>query len=229
MYPINNIKALLIYIVLSIIISVVLIITGVGVIGALGTSGAVSGGFGVVGIIGIIVALLISLLIEGFMLDVVKIGINRGDDAPEIDFARQIINGIKYIILTVIYMIIPLLVMFLFSQIDGVLGLILGVILIIIFTFGLLIGVCRLAKTESLGYALNFVEVFKEVTQIGIGKILIIIIMLLVLSIIIGIIASALTSLGDVGSFIGGIISGIANIYLLFFYNRAIGLTYSDM
>ena len=55
-YPINNIKALVIYAVLTIIAALALVFTGVGFIGASQTSGAASGGLGILGIIGIIIA-----------------------------------------------------------------------------------------------------------------------------------------------------------------------------
>ena len=108
MYPINNVKALVIYGVLGIVAFLALIITGVGLIGAGEATGLLSGGLGILGIVGIIIAIAIFALIAGYMLDVIKIAINREDNAPEIDPVRQIINGIKLFILSVIYMIIQL-------------------------------------------------------------------------------------------------------------------------
>ena len=96
MYPINNVKALLIYVVLGIVAFLALIITGVGLIGAGEATGLLSGGLGILGIVGIIIAIAIFALIAGYMLDVIKIAINREDNAPEIDPVRQIINGIKF-------------------------------------------------------------------------------------------------------------------------------------
>ena len=90
-------------------------------------------------------------------------------------------------------------------------------------------GVCRLAKTESLGDALNIPEAIKDITKVGIVKILAIIIIFIVLSIVVSLIVSLFGYLGDAGTFIGGIINGIANVFLLFFYNRAVGLAYSDI
>ncbi len=229
MYPINNIKALLVYIVLTIIMALVLVFSGVGLIGATGTSGALAGGLGIVGIIGIIIAILIALLIEGYMLDVLKIGIDKGDNAPEIDIARQVINGIKYLVLIFVYMIIPFIIMLLLGQINSTLGLIVGIILMIVFAFALLMGACRLAKTGSLGEALNIPEAIKDITKVGVVKILLILIVFIVISMIVSLIVSLFGGLGDIGSLIGAIINGIVNAYLLFFYNRSIGLAYSDI
>lgn len=227
LYPKNNLKALLIYIVLSIISGIVIAITGAGAIGAVSTSGALSGGFTVLGLVGFIVALCIYLLIEGYMLDVVKFGISREETAPEIDFARQVINGIKYLIVAFIYLIIPVIIMVLLSQLNELLGLIIGLILIILFAFGLLMAICRLAETESLGDALNIPEAIKDISKVGIVKILAIIVVFIILSYVVSAIVGIFGD-GTVGGIIGAIISGICNAYLLFFYNRAIGLAYSD-
>ena len=167
MYPINNVKALVIYGVLGIVAFLALIITGVGLIGAGEATGLLSGGLGILGIVGIIIAIAIFALIVGYMLDVVKIAINREDSAPEIDPVRQIINGIKLFILAIIYMIIPIIIMVILSAINETLGLILGFILLIVFDILLVIAQCRFAKTESLGEALNIGEVINDSSLIG--------------------------------------------------------------
>ena len=167
MYPINNVKALVIYVALMIVAVLELIFTGVGFIGASEASGAAAGGLGILGIIGIIIALAIVILIAGYMLDVIKIAVNREDGAPEIDPQRQIINGLKLIVLAFIYMIIPIIVMVLLSAINEYLAII-GIILLIVFAVLLVIAQCRLAKTESLGEALNFGEVINDLKEINV-------------------------------------------------------------
>jgi len=224
-YPMDNVKSMLIYIVLSIIAALALAFT----IGGVAITADNIAAAGIIGIIGFLIALVIYFLITGYCLDIIKFGINQENNAPEIDLARQVINGIKYIIVTLVYLIIPFIVMILLNQLNETLGLIVGIILFIIFGFGLLMGVCRLAKTESLGDALNIPEAIKDITKVGIVKILAIIIIFIVLSIVVSLIVSLFGYLGDAGTFIGGIINGIANVFLLFFYNRAVGLAYSDI
>ena len=224
-YPADNIKAMLIYIALSIVAMLVLVFT-VG--GAVATADNILAA-GAIGIIGAIIALLIYLLISGYCLDIITIGINKENGAPEVDLARQIINGIKYIIVAFVYMLIPIIIMVLLTQINETLGAIVGLLLIIVFAFGLLMGICRLAKSGALSEALNIPEAIKDITKVGILKILAIIVAFIVLSIIVSLIASIFTNLGDIGSIIGALISGIANVYLLFFYNRAVGLAYSEV
>ena len=220
-YPLNNMKALLIYIVLSIIMSLALIIGGVSALGAdQGSS------FGVLAIFGIIIALIVYLLIEGYMLDVIKFAIARDQGSPEIDIGRQVINGIKYIILSIVYFIIPIIIIMLLSRWET-LALIIGLILFIVFGLAFLMAACKLAETESLGAALNIGEAIKDISRVGIVKILAIIIVLVVLAFIIGLIVNIFGNDGILG-IIGAIINGICSVYLTFFYNRAIGLAYSD-
>lgn len=225
MYPINNVKALVIYVVLGIIAFLALIITGVGLVGAGEATGLLSGGLGILGIIGIIIAIAIFALIAGYMLDVVKIAINREDSAPEIDPVRQIINGIKLFILAIIYMIIPIIIMAILSAINETLGLILGFILLIAFSILLVIAQCRFAKTESLGEALNIGEVINDLKEIGIVKVLAIIIIIGIISYVLSAIA---TGIGNFSEIIGAILSGIVTIYTTFLQSRAYGLLYSD-
>ena len=225
MYPINNVKALVIYVVLGIVAFLALIITGVGLIGAGEATGLLSGGLGILGIVGIIIAIAIFALIVGYMLDVVKIAINREDSAPEIDPVRQIINGIKLFILAIIYMIIPIIIMVILSAINETLGLILGFILLIVFAILLVIAQCRFAKTESLGEALNIGEVINDLKEIGIVKVLAIIIIIGIISYVLSAIA---TGIGNFSEIIGAILSGIVTIYTTFLQSRAYGLLYSD-
>ena len=225
MYPINNVKALVIYAVLMIVASLALVFTGVGLIGASEATGLLSGGLGVMGIIGIIIALAIFILVMGYMLDVIKIAINREDAAPEINPQRQIINGLKLIALAIIYMIIPVIVMVILSAINETLGLIVGMILLIIFAILLVIAQCRLAKTESLGEALNIREVINDLKEIGIVKFIAI---LIIISIIAYVLSAIATGIGNFSEIIGAILSGIVTIYTTFLQSRAYGLMYSD-
>ena len=224
MYPINNIKALVIYAVLSIIAALALVFTGVGFIGASQTSGAASGGLGILGIIGIIIAFAILLLIAGYMIDVIKIAIMREDGAPEIEPARQIVNGVKLLVLSIIYMIIPIIIMAILGAINEYLSII-GIILLIVFAVLLLIAQCRFAKTESLGDALDFAAVIEDIKEIGIVKIIAVVIIIGVIAFILNLIGSGI---GQVSEVIGSIITAILTIYCTFFQNRAYGLLYSD-
>ena len=224
MYPINNIKALVIYAVLTIIAALALVFTGVGIVGASQTSGAAAGGLGILGIIGIIIAFAILLLIVGYMLDVIKIAIMREDGAPEIEPARQIVNGVKLIVLSIIYLIIPIIIMAILGAINEYLSII-GFILLIVFALLLLIAQCRFAKTESLGDALNFGEVINDIKEIGIVKVIAVLIIVAVIGFILNLIGSGI---GQVSEIVGSILTSLFTLYCAFLQNRAYGLLYSD-
>ena len=217
-YPFGHVKALVIYMILSFIAFFITNLT----FGGVATADAASIGIGA--IIGLIIVLLIALLMDGFALDIIKFGIERSDEEPQLDIVRQIINGIKYFITAIVYFLIPFIVMILLSAINDTLGLIVGIILLIIFAFAFLMGECRLAKTDSLGYALNFGEAIKDISRIGVVKILAVLIIICIIVAILNFI-SGLFGTGIIGS----IISAIISAYLLFFTSRASGLLYSDV
>ncbi|AMK15585.1 DUF4013 domain-containing protein [Methanobrevibacter olleyae] len=222
-YPINNIKALVIYVVLCIVAFFALIITGVGIgIVATTDSVALAGGLG---IIGIIIAFAVLLLIAGYILDVIKIAINREDGAPEIDPVRQIINGAKLVVVSFVYMIIPIILMAILAAINEYLAIV-GIIIFIFFALALMMGQCRLAKTESLGYALNIGEALKDISEIGIVKVLLVIIIVGIIGVVLSLIGSLIAQYSEI---IGGILTSIFSVYIAFFQNRAYGLLYSDI
>lgn len=225
-YPLNNMKSLLIYIVIMFVMALIIIFTGIGLVAGQETNQIFASG--IIGIIGLILVIIIGLLVDGYGLDIVKLGIDKSDAAPEIDIGRQVIAGLKYLIVGIVYIIIPFIVMLLLSAINDTLGLIVGVILFIIFGLALLMGQCRLANTGSLGEALNIPEAIKDLQAIGIFKVLIVIIIVAIIALILNFIAGIFSGMGDIGSFISAILSAIVGAYTFFFGNRATGLLYSD-
>lgn len=225
-YPLNNIKSLIIYVILGIIAFLVLALTGAGILVGASVNNFVAGG--IIGIFGSIVFLLIYLLIDGYGLDVIKLGIDRVDESPSIDFVRQITNGIKLCIVVIVYLLIPFIVMLLLGYINNMLGVIVGFILLIVFLFALIMAECRLANTGSLGEALNVSEACKDIMRVGIGKILAVIILLFIITFILSLIASIFAGFGDIGSYISAILNGIVTVYTTFVMFRATGLLYSN-
>ena len=226
-YPLNHTKSLLIYIVIMFVIALIAIFTGVGLVAGQETNQVLASG--IIGIIGLLLIIIIALLVDGYGLDIVKLGIDKSDAAPEIDIGRQVIAGLKYLIVGIVYIIIPFIVMLLLSAINDTLGLIVGVILFIIFGLALLMGQCRLANTGSLGEALNIGAAINDLKAIGIFKVLIVIIIVGIIALILNFIAGIFSGMGDIGSFISAILSAIVGAYTFFFGNRATGLLYSDL
>ena len=225
-YPLNHTKSLLIYIVIMFIIALIAIFTGIGLVAGQETNQLFASG--IIGFIGLLLIIIIGLFVSGYGLDIVKLGTERSEAAPEIDIGRQAILGLKNIIVGFVYCIIPLIVMLLLGYINNTLAVIVGLILFIVFGLALLMGECRLANTESLGEALNIPEAIKDLQTIGIFKVLIVIILICIIGLILNFIAGIFSGMGDIGAFISAILSAIVSAYTFFFSNRATGLLYSD-
>ena len=225
-YPAHNIKALLLYIVLGIIGAIVGGASLVSIIGAFTTKGLGGAAFTGLGLIGLIVFILILFLISGYTLDIIKYGIERRDDGPGIDIGRQISNAIKLVIVDVVYYIIPVIIAFVLGLFlrDWILTII-SVILFIVFTLANFMAKCRLAKTDSLGESLAIGEAIGDISRVGLGKIIGTVLILVIIAIVAAIIIAWIST---VNGTIGSILLGIFSVYFLFFYNRAVGLLYSN-
>ena len=218
-YPSKNVKALCIYMLLSLIIGIVTVATG------LTNTSKMAGLDVIVAFVGVIVLLALIFLVEGYVLDIVKFGIERRNDAPEIDFVRQATNGVKIFIISFVYMIIPTIILVLSG--NNIVGIIISLILFIVFGLFLSIAQCRLAESEEIADALNFKGVYDDIMAIGLTKVVLTII---VIAIITGCISAFVSGIfGILGNeLLTAIVVSIVDIYLLFFSNRAVGLLYSD-
>ena len=224
-YPLNNLKALVIYIILGIILGIAVI----GTVVAIAASAAMDNTLAVIGtgIIGIIIALLIGFVISGYELDIVKYGINRNDGAPGIDIVRQFTNGVKLFAVNIVYFIIPIIIAAILAVIfQHWLSAIISALLFILFALAAFMGHCRLAKTEDLGNALAIGEAIGDISRVGIGKLILFII---VVVIVVFILYFIVTLIAQWNQTVGGTLMGILGVYITFFVGRATGLLYSDV
>ncbi len=224
-YPFQNIKALVIYAILGIILGIALGGTLIGVLAGAEANNvlAVLGS----GIIGIIIALVLGFFITGYELDIVKHGIERSAAGPDVDFIRQFFNGVKYFVVSIIYMIVPIIISAILAVVfQHWLSSIITLILSIIFGLALMMGQCRLAKTEDLGYALAIGDAIGDISRVGIFKLLALVIIVLVITFILYFIVGAISQWNAT---VGGVVLGIVGVYLAFFSARATGLLYSNV
>lgn len=224
-YPFHNIKALIVYLILGIILGIAIS----GTVVAVATGAALKNIWAVLGsgIIGIIISVVLGFMINGYELDIIKYGIERNPNGPELDFVRQFFNGIKLFVIKIVYLIIPIIIGAILAIIfqHWLSGLI-TFIIAIIFSFALMMAQCRLAKTEDLGSALAIGEAIGDISRVGIVKLLLFIILVVVIAFVLFLIAALISQWNTT---VGGIISGIVGIYLIFFAARAVGLLYSDV
>ncbi|WP_458452959.1 DUF4013 domain-containing protein [Methanobrevibacter sp.] len=188
--------------------------------------------------LGGVISLIFTLILSGYSLSVINYGIRRSDEIPDFDFVKNFIDGIKVLIIEIVYFIIPLLITIVLAFITGAIGqgldhlaaglgvgLIISFILIVLFSLFEFVALARFAKTEEFGDAFNFSEIFEEIKQIGIVKIL----ALVIISLVIMIIAAIVISLIGLVPFIGIIIADIIiGAFVTLYFCRAIGLLYAE-
>ena len=225
-YPFHNIKALLLYVVLSVIAALIAGASLLSIVVALSAKGL--GGIALtgLGVAGVLIFIIVLFLIQGYALDIIKFGIERRDDGPGIDIVRQIANAIKLVIVDVVYYIVPVIITAILALfLRDWLITIIAIILFIVFALANFMAKCRLAKTDSLGDALAIGEAIGDISKVGIGPLLAVVILIAIILVIIAFIVALLASLNTT---LGSIVLGIAAVYFVFFYNRAIGLLYSN-
>ena len=225
-YPLNNVKSLILYVIIGAITGILGGASLIAMATQVSSNNVVAaGGFGFIGILVMIIG---SLLISGYGLDIVKYGIERRDDGPRIDIVRQVLNAIKLIVVSFVYYIIPAIVAWLLFTLlgKGILTLIIVAIIYIVFAFAQFMAVCRLAKYDSLGEALSIGEAIGDISKVGMLKVLITVIAVFIIGFIIAFICALIYNYHNI---IGGLLLGIFGVYAIFFYNRAIGLLYSEV
>ena len=117
MFPANNLTALAIYIAITFVVG---ILAGIGA--AVGALAANSGAFVIVAAIMFILALVVSFVLAGYEVDIVKTGIDLEDVAPSIDFKNDLVRGIKAIIVAIVYFIIPAIITLIVAFLTNVPG-----------------------------------------------------------------------------------------------------------
>lgn len=264
-FPTNNLEKLAIYVVLMFVLGLLAVGFAFSIYLAVENSSI----YWILTAILFIISLVLSLIITGYQVGIVKSGIDMDDNAPEFDWKNDIVTGIKMIIANIVYMIIPTIIIAIVALIANVPGNVLQMaqemaensanatavanstsalasvsdatmaafgtsiaitalvafVLFIIFAILLTIAEARLANTGSLGEALNIPETVRDISRIGVGKVIAV---FLLLFIIIAVIQAILNTLYGLIPPIA-ILSIIVTPFLAFVSNRAAGLLYSDI
>ena len=224
-YPLKNIKALVLYLVLGIIFGIILSVTVAAMIAGMESNNFLE--IVGVGIIGGLISLFLAFVIAGYELDIVKYGIERNAGAPVIDVVRQSLNGIKLIVVELVYFLIPLIISGILAIIfQHWLSTIIMVILFIIFGMAAFMAQCRLAKTEDMIDALAIGEAIGDIARVGIVNLIVFAILVVVVTFILFFITGLISNYAPI---IGGILSGIVGIYISLVVSRASGLLYSTV
>lgn len=216
-----------------------------------------------------IIALVANILLLGYGLSVMKHGIEMDDVIPDFDWATNFVDGLKYILVSIVYLLVPTLVttVVAFALGSGPLSKILtqdtlaaaasgnstqlnlvlnsipqeawsglftaiavssivAIILFVIFGLFLEIGICRLAKYGSIGEAFSFGQIWSDLKEIGILKVLGFIIVVSVICSLIGLVIGFVSIIPFVGVIVATL---VLRPFMLLFSNRAMGLLYSEI
>ena len=224
-YPSSNIKALVLYVVLGIIAAIIGGASLLTIAASFSTKGLAGFAFSGLSIVGVIVFIIVLFLIEGYALDIIKYGIERRTDSPGIDFGRQVSNAVKLIVVSIVYYVVPAIIIAILSLFlkDWILAII-GIILLIVFALANFMAKCRLAKSDSLGDALAIGEAIGDISKVGFLKIIATVLVIIIILLIVSFIIAFISGLNNT---VGSILLGIFSVYFVFFYNRAIGLLYA--
>lgn len=117
-FPSNDLAKLAIYIVLSVIIA---FLTTIGVVFL--TIGVASDAvWMVIGIILLILGLIVGFIIMGYQISIIKTGIDHAEAAPEFVWKANLITGIKYFVVNIVYFIIPAIIVLIVAWATNLFG-----------------------------------------------------------------------------------------------------------
>lgn len=230
-YPFRNIKKLPILFILFILVALIPI-------------GMVSDNRYVL-ILGVISFFLFILIVPGYLLSFVNIGLNESSMFPSLSFGKNIYNSVRLLLLRIVYMIVPALVFFIVWSTLGVssigmladfkvhgfllfviIGLLIVLITYILFEVLLFFAKARLAYLDSLSEALKVHEVVRDIRNIGVVNIIKWLIAMAILMVVISFVSSAVMAIPYVGFIV---YLGIVIPILESIGNYSLGLLYSNI
>ncbi|WP_405267233.1 DUF4013 domain-containing protein [Methanobrevibacter sp.] len=194
-----------------------------------------------------IVGFIISLFIMGYQYGIIKFSIDKKEDLPGFnDIIAMFINGIKYFIVTLAYNIIPILVLLGGIALVGESSilpiiLVISMLLFIIAYFLLIMALNNMIAHDSLKKAFDFNEIIGNISNLGWGKyvgiILFTIIVMMIISVAVSFIMSLITVVfaatinnqALIVSVAIAIIEGLfIDSYMSVFFNRVCGSVYRE-
>ena len=214
-----------------------------------------------------LVTLIVSFIVLGYSVEVIKCGTEVDDTLPDFDFVKQFVMGIKALILEIIYFIIPAVIVIIVASASGLFSsftkivyasidaigngasnftmimaavpkstmntftnaltvtLIVAIILFIIFSLMSFTGLVRFAKSGSGTEGLRFREILRDMSKIGLVKIIVTLIVIYIIALLLAVVFGLVGLIPYIGVFIS-IFIGMP--FILLFLYRAIGLLYAN-
>lgn len=195
----------------------------------------------------LIIGFIVALFIMGYQYNVLDFSINRKEDLPGFgDIIGMFVRGVKYFIVSLVYSIPPMIVVFLAILVTGdssiwpVLMLISFVLLIVCY-FLLIMALNNMVANDSLKKAFDFRQIIDKISNLGwgkyIGTVMFTVIVFMIINMAIGVILSFLTVMFAaainnqaivVSAFITIIEALFVSSYCSVFFNRVCGSIYSE-
>jgi hypothetical protein len=193
-----------------------------------------------------IIGFIISLIIMGYQYNVIKLSIDESNDLPGFkNIFNLLVNGVKYFIVSLIYNIIPIIVLIAGVELQSVTNgdyivAILSAILFIICNFLLIMALANMIDYNKFTKAFDLKEIIDKISNLGwikyIGIILFTIIIYSIIMLSVGVILmfismfiAAATNQLMIIAVILSIIEGIfITPYISVFFNRVYGSIYIE-
>ncbi|MGX8693585.1 MAG: DUF4013 domain-containing protein [Methanobrevibacter sp.] len=194
-----------------------------------------------------IISFILTLFIFGYQYRVVKFSIDKKEDLPGFsDIFGMFVEGIKYFIVVVVYNIIPIIVLAggiaLLGDSSALLAIVLiSMVLFIIAYFLLIMALNNMIAHDSLKKAFDLREIIDNITNLGLGKYIGIIIFTMIVYMIIMVAVSFILSfltvlfaatISNQALIISVVIAVIEGLFIdsygSIFYNRVCGSIYRE-
>ena len=224
-------------ILVGLIFGIATLLVLMGVIGSIGYSSVYVGSpmvviGGLLYFVGGILGIFAAIFDSGAFMTAMRNSIGGSSELPEVAIGEFFVNGLKMIIVTFIYQLIPLIVFALLLvaalAISSTVFIFLAILILVVLSFiiSLLLPVAfgKLAETDSIGEALSIGNVWEITGKIGFINIFIMVLLLA----IIGGVASSVAYLIALIPLIGPIGAAMLATFIMLFYARVYALIYME-
>lgn len=193
-----------------------------------------------------IISFIILLIINGYQYSVIKYAVDKKTDLPEFsDILNLLLNGLKYFLVSLIYNIIPIIVLIAGFELQSIQNgdyiiSVISILLFIICNFLLIMALANMVDSNKFKKAFDLKEIIGKISDLGwmkyIGIILFTFIIYSIIMLALGIVLMPFTAFIAIATnqavmliAILSIIEGLfINSYISIFFNRVFGSVYTE-
>lgn len=192
-----------------------------------------------------IISFIIILFINGYEWDIVRFSIDKNENLPGFsNILKMFVNGVKYFIVTVAYNIIPIALlgigMGFINESFGLILVLISIVLFIIAYFLLILAINNMVAHDNFKKAFDFKEIIGNISNLGWGKyvgiliftFIVYLIIMIALGFVLAFITTFIMAINSqfiVVSVSLAVIEGLfISSYVGIFYNRVFGSIYRE-